>query len=254
LSHWYEHTTGPGRSVSEALRWLKRAADYGHANAYYDLAYAHANGKLGTSPDPARELALIRKGADRGSVSARYRLGVCYLNGDGVGQDFVAALELLLDAAERGEKVAPDGSMEMVAYLYDRGARGIPANGTEAVRWLRRAAKRESGWALARLGAKYLYGEDVEQDSRKAFDLFRRSASAGEADGMAWLGYAYQHGYRTERNLAEARRWYQRAADKGSEWATKSLRALDGASKPGLLEQLGRALRRGTTTTTATGD
>ncbi|MDX5411660.1 MAG: sel1 repeat family protein, partial [Rhodobacterales bacterium] len=58
---------------------------------------------LGTQPDLAQAAELYKAAAARESALAMNRLGLMYLDGQGVIRDFTVGAELICKAAEKGE-------------------------------------------------------------------------------------------------------------------------------------------------------
>ena len=84
LGHLYAAGAGGApRSNATALAWFRRGADRGHASALYGLGYMALAG-AGTPRDPAAALAAFRRAADAGLPEAHFHLGVLHLNGWGV--------------------------------------------------------------------------------------------------------------------------------------------------------------------------
>jgi TPR repeat protein len=73
-----------------AVKWYRKAADQGHAEAQYSLGKCYANGK-GVTKDEVEAVKWYRKSADQGYAEAQYNLGVCYDNGEGVLKDEIEA-------------------------------------------------------------------------------------------------------------------------------------------------------------------
>ncbi|HET7889387.1 MAG TPA: tetratricopeptide repeat protein [Bradyrhizobium sp.] len=76
----------------------------------------------------------------RGSAHAIGRLGFRYENGFGVPQNYIAAADLYLRAAEQGDPFA----QSRLGLSYDKG-HGVPLDYILAYKWLDLAAARASG-------------------------------------------------------------------------------------------------------------
>ena len=73
--------------------------------AQYNLGVIYANGQ-GVQRDDAAAVKWYRKAADQGLAEAQNNLGVIYAKGDGIPQDYVQAYMWLSLAAAGGEKDA----------------------------------------------------------------------------------------------------------------------------------------------------
>ena len=99
---------------------FRRAADQGDAHAQNNLGIMYLNG-LGVTQDYRQALELFRRVADQGLAGAQFNLGGMYLNGLGVPRDRNRAIEYLVLAARQGHERA----QSLLAEL------GILASATE---------------------------------------------------------------------------------------------------------------------------
>ena len=89
--------------VSKKRRWKKRkAADQGFASAQFNLGVMYANGQ-GVPQDYAAAVSWYRKAAEQGHASAQNNLGLMYGKGQGVTQDYVQAHMWWNLAAAKGD-------------------------------------------------------------------------------------------------------------------------------------------------------
>jgi TPR repeat protein len=133
--------------------------------------------------------------ASEPSAEAMNRMGIRYATGNGVPQDYVAALAWYQRAVENGSTKA----MNNIATLYFHGL-GVPQSYEETVKWLRLAVKQDDPVAQNKLGAMYAEGLGVTKSDHDAFELFNLAAAQGYAPGMANLGRAYASGSGVKRD------------------------------------------------------
>ena len=76
---------GVPKDAAQAVKWYRKAADQGYANAQNSL------GNMFVDQDPAEALKWYRKAADQGDHCAQNNLGCMYAQGDGVPKDTVRA-------------------------------------------------------------------------------------------------------------------------------------------------------------------
>lgn len=101
--------------------------------------------------------------AESGHVSAQSTVGVMYYNGEGITQDYAAALVWLNLAANQGYSVAQFN----LGAMYDNGE-GVEQDFAEAFKWYQQAARQGHSAAQFNLGAMYSNGDGVEQDKIRA--------------------------------------------------------------------------------------
>ena len=90
-----------------------------------------------------------RMAADQGLSQAQYNLGVMYDNGQGVAQDYSAAMKWSRMAADQGEP----GAQYNLGSMYHHG-QGVPQNTSEALRWLHKA--QVQGDEIAKRGIEFI--------------------------------------------------------------------------------------------------
>jgi TPR repeat protein len=95
--------------------------------------------------EPAMAAAACRRLADQGDAHAQSVLGLLYVFGEGVPQDYAEAARWLRRAADRGNAKA----QYHLGLLYEKG-RGVPRDAVQALMWLDLAAAQGDS-----LAAKY---------------------------------------------------------------------------------------------------
>src|ERR1700689_1592024 len=83
-----------------------------------------------------------------------FNRGLAYWYGQGVPQDYVAAANWYLKAAEQGYAEAQYHLGQMFAI-----GQGIPHNDAEAAKWYRKAAEQGIPLAQHNLGTMYVFGQ-----------------------------------------------------------------------------------------------
>ncbi|MCK5850468.1 MAG: sel1 repeat family protein, partial [Kiritimatiellae bacterium] len=137
----------------DAIRWFKKAEEYGHPNA-------------------TLQCLLIK--AQSGTAYSQYSLAVAYASGDGVEQDHSKAVEWYRKAAVQGHA----GAQNNLGFCYSRGA-GVAKDPVEEVKWYRRAAEQADSTAESNLGLCYRYGTGVEKNLEEAARWFQKAVAQG---------------------------------------------------------------------------
>ena len=88
----------------------------------------------------------------------------------------------------------------------------------QAVRWYRKAADQNQGFARAQfiLGLRYANGEGVLEDDKEAVKWYRKAADQGFADAQFILGRCYANGEGVLEDWVEGYAWSSLAAFNGS--------------------------------------
>lgn len=97
--------TGP--NYKEAIKWYRKAAKAGYADAQFSLGYCYLNGQ-GVATDEEVAFKWMKKAAEQKHPEAMYNLGTCYEQGSGTPIDIAQALSLYTEAKELGYADAND--------------------------------------------------------------------------------------------------------------------------------------------------
>ena len=97
----YAAGTGVTKDLTEAAKWMRKAAEQGNAIAQRSLGVMYADGS-GVAKDDVEAANWWRKAAEQGYAGAQYQLAICYAQGLGTGQDSVQACKWVSLAAAQG--------------------------------------------------------------------------------------------------------------------------------------------------------
>ena len=147
--------------------------------------------------------------AEKGDVSAQFKLGFCYEIGCGTpGRDYALAKKWYLKAAEAG---LPDAQFELTKSRYT--SRTGDDRDTH-FKWLYRAASAKYPKAYHALGAYFEYGMGVPKDELEAYAYYNLSAP--------YLGWSEAARDALEKNMTSEQRL---AGQKRSKEILKELEA-----------------------------
>lgn len=118
----------------EAVEWLWRAAEAGHALAQRDLGTRYLQGTGGAEANPAEAFRWLRAAAQAGDPGAMHNIAIALASGTGTDKDLAEAARWFRAGAEQGL----GRSMVALAGLMIQGA-GVEQNTPAALNWLRRA-------------------------------------------------------------------------------------------------------------------
>ena len=204
-----------------------------------------ASGGVGYSQDLEKAWEAYEKGdyatalreysvlAEQGDANAQFRLGVMYVRGEGVTQDYKEAVKWARKSAEQGHA----GGQFNLGVLYDYGS-GVTRDYKEAVKWYRKSAEQEYAKAQSNLGVMYEYGRGVTRDYKEAVEWFRKSAEQGYAFGQYALGVMYENGWGVLQDSIYAHMWWNIAASNGN---VDAMKFRDSIAKKMNKEQLEKA-------------
>jgi len=193
--------------IADDIVKLKAAAETGDPLAQNNLAWAYQNG-LGVTQDfqAAREWYL--KAAQNNFTRAQNNLGHLYLEGLGVEQNNTEALKWFLLAAQAGMPTM------YLAEMYFEGD-GTEQNLKEAAHWYSVLAEKGDATSQYRLGNMYFQGMGVPKDAQKAVPLYNQAAEQGLDSAQFALGIAYMSGQGVEKDWVRASQWLEKAGQQG---------------------------------------
>ncbi|MFZ6720722.1 tetratricopeptide repeat protein [Undibacterium sp. Ji49W] len=175
---------------------LSHADDFKDGVAYYEQ---------GDFPSAAES---FRAAANKGNADAQFNLGLMYLNGEGIEQDYKQAMSWFEQSASKDNVRAQVN----LGRMYAKG-KGIVSNHGIAASWFRKAADQGYADAQYSLGILYVTGTGVPRDFAKAKELFQQAANQSNASGQYQLALIYLKGRGVNVNLVEAYKWLTLAGD-----------------------------------------
>ena len=215
---------------SVALSYCRRAVNEGSADAIVLLGEAYENG-WGVEKDCKKAGELFEKAKQLGSKTAeeclkqmepetQYRLGLKFMEGRGVAQNYTLARSWFSRAAEQEDV----GSMAWLGYLLANGLGGN-VDIKVAVELFEKAAQHNSAIALGCIGRLYQTGQFYKEDKGKALEYYRKAASLWNetpeecrwlaVGSFTWMALMYKKGDTCTKDELLAARLYRFAATSG---------------------------------------
>lgn len=234
---WHDDVAG------EALKWLERAAQQGHADAQCELAFASCpefDRDFAPLRDaPVATLKWMRLAAEQEHRDALHYMSEIYERGlAGVAQDLNEAAKWHMISSRKGNSLLVNSSI--LASLKSHGAQISRENESSLVDLVRKAAENGHHYAQRILGNAYAHGlvwlaandvesvkwhslaaaEEDECPRYRPFDeddiaVFRRNADLCGSRLQRHLGQMFEKGEDVDRDLSEAARWYELSAKQG---------------------------------------
>ena len=218
----------------EALKWYRKGAEAGSAFAMYNYGASLHDGR-GCDTNLAEGFRWMKKAYDSNDSEirddAQYALAFCYINGEGVEQNYAEGegFRLMKGVAEKGENVR---AINMVGSLYYYG-RGTTQNYTEAFKWYREAADHDFPNALRMVGQCYQNGQGVQKDIHEAAEWYERAVEKDNPYAAEALGEMYYKGEGVTKDYDKAFTLLKMAAESGNHLG-KAMRLLSACYRYGL--------------------
>ncbi|KAI1293408.1 hypothetical protein EDD11_008424 [Mortierella claussenii] len=185
--------------------------------AQFNLGVMYMSGES-VPQDYSKAVKWYQKAASQEHAGAQYNLGFMYGDGKGVPQDYSKAVEWYQKAASQGHV----GAQYNLGVMYMSGE-CVPQDYPKAVEWYQKAANQGHAGAQYNLGFMYKDGKGVPQDCSKAVEWCQKAASQGHADAQCSLGVMYENGNGVPQDYSKAVEWYQKAANQGHAGAQYNL-------------------------------
>ena len=237
--------------ISPRLSSVPKGGDKNHAIAQGELGYMYRSGQGGSRTTTRRE--NVSKGSGTGVRSGQCELGLMYVQGIGVKQDYAAAFEWYRKAAEQGlgwrspiwviytslgkasrrisnrpydgtarrpSKVSPLGKLNWATCTSAAPALSRTPPWAPVIPQSGRTEQRHGG---VHAGNSVRDGKRRGEGSAEAAKWFQKSAQAGHPKAQYRLGLLYEQGTGVEKDAAKAFEWFTKAAAQGDPDAAKKL-------------------------------
>lgn len=207
LGSMYDYGIGKvSKNPQQAVRWYQEAAEAGYAPALARLGVKWLEGDGVPQRDNNEALKNLIKAADQGYAPAYWELGNCYRYGKGVDVNPKAAMQYYLKAAQYVEYNSDVEYWFLLGEIYDNGTFEKP-NYKEAFKWYKKAADRGHAKAQLRIAQYYEEGKSVKKNLDLAFNGYLTAANQDDMEAMARIVEMYEQGIGTFKNTEEAERW-----------------------------------------------
>jgi len=157
--------------------------------------------------DFKQALQLYLPLAEQGDDLSQHALGLMYMKGQGVPQNYTEALKWYFLAAEKGNGL----SQQNLGVMYSKGY-GVPQDNAEAAKWYWRSAQQGIAEAQFRVGFLYSRGQGLPQDYAEGAKWYLKAAEQGLGNAQLSLGFAYESGRGVPKDLTRAYMWFAAAS------------------------------------------
>ena len=220
----YQYVKGVGaQNYEEAIKWYRKAAEQGHADAQANLRVLSARGgapalrseQINTDDVQAVRLDYRSTPTEEINFDGRHTISRSF------GRHNVRTFLHYQRAAQQGDTTAQNN----IGVMYANGI-GVDQDHEEAINWFRQAGQQGDTTAQNSIGVMYANGIGVDKDYRQAFHWFNQAAEQGYAEAQYNLGVMYANGDHVGQNDVEAVNWFRQAAEQGYAEARSALRRL----------------------------
>ncbi len=209
-------------TTQQAAGWIRRAAEQGSDYAARILGVMIENGR-GERQDQRAALHWFRQAQDKNcSIAEPYCLGSVFEHGEVGFADKSEYLEQIRFAAEQGLAEAE----HLLGVMHQHG-NCVPFDFGQAETWFKRAAAQELGSASYLLAKMYQFGRrGVAKDIVLCIDCLQKSAAQGYPRAHFELGQMYAAGRELQQDDRKAEQMFRHAAQQGMHRAQNALEAI----------------------------
>jgi len=224
-----------------AKQYLEEASNAGHIDATRRLGMLYS-GEYGIPANYKRSHALLSLAADKGDGLSMFQLANIYMQGQGVEEDPVKAMELIKKSADNGciQGQYVHANALATGQFYDKDT-------TTASRYFEMIIERETdedlddgelytiALAFDSLGDMHRYGDPYHTDINRAVALYTKAADLGYVSAQLTLGLLYQGLEGVTRDHEASLYWLKKASGNGNKLAETTLsllKTLENGSSP----------------------
>ncbi len=195
-----EEMEAAGRFTDAALLYMK-ATELNHPEAPNSLGILYLQG-AGVEEDYTKARLLFEEALRRGSKEVYKSLGFIYKTGRGVPIDSDRALIYFMKPAQEGDAM----SQNEIGTIYQ--SKSNDEAYRQAALWYEKAAEQDYDPALYNLALLYKEGKGVSRDPVRSVSLLRRAAEHGHAYAQHDLAAAYAAGEGVEKDMIQMYAWF----------------------------------------------
>ena len=208
----YFNGYGVKEDYKKAIDYFIESANKGNVDALLNMGICYKR-QLGVEQNYEDAVKCFKLAVSKGSKEALYYLALMYSEGQGVEQNNDKALDYFYQSYKNGNIEA----LVEIGQIFEEGTGLNSPNVNFAIKCYKEAAKRDSLWALYRLGIIYREGKVTEQDFSKSKMYIEKMAERKEPIAFFELGTIYQNGLGVEKNPEKAmelfEKWERNADD-----------------------------------------
>ncbi len=198
-----------------AFALFSETAMLGYPEAIYNTAICYLRGQ-GVEKDSVAAFRNFRKAANMRHEKALHSLAGCYMKGVGTARNDSLALKYYTLSAESGNAV----SQAMLGHMYLAGSI-VEQDSAMALEWFGKACEKDEPASLYAM-ALIMEREDSiagvgkrQLRKRPAIEYLARAASSGHAWAQYRLARCYEQGKYVRKSRKKAFGWYMSAASQG---------------------------------------
>ncbi len=208
------------QNLPEGIRWYEKAIALGELRAHANLGWFYQSGH-GVLKNASKAFDLLSYAAERGVLSAKAAIGMMLLKGEHGHLDVVSGLQKLEEAFNAGYLNAGNH----LSDLYFEG-KYVEKDIERAHQWLWKVVQCGDERTMAILGHYLITGSHGKTDLESGLKLMHKAMEEKFLPAYLWLGTLYKKGNGVEQNIKKALDLFQEGHRAGSKDCEKAIIAL----------------------------
>ncbi|MBQ8969111.1 MAG: SEL1-like repeat protein [Bacteroidaceae bacterium] len=194
VDNWYNQGCNAyrARRYTEAIKWMKKAAEYGDTAAICHVGELYYKG-LGTEKDYDEATTWFQLASQLGcSKATKWLRYIGYTWSELADSafnsgDYLNAMQWATKGSDLGDPRAP----YRIAVMYHKGT-GVEQSYTDASKWYRKSAERGHSAAQYLLSMMYVAGDGVESNPKMEFFWLSKAAENGNENALELLATLHE--------------------------------------------------------------
>jgi|GEM_PF-344902 len=125
------------------------------------------------------------------------------------------------DLIQKANKGDSDAQYELGVMYYN--GEDVEQDSAKAFEWYKKAADRGNKFAQYSIGCMYINGNGVEKNAENAFQYYKKAAEQGDVKSQYLLGSFYKDGTGVKQDYKESFYWFEKAAMQNDAYAQNAL-------------------------------
>lgn len=193
------------KDVKKSFDYALKAYNLGNIYSSYILGEYYENG-ICVSKDLRKAFAFYNSGALKDDVQCQKKVANFYYDGIGVDRNYSEAYKWYLNAYNNGDE----------SVIYDIGwclynGQGTPRKYDEAFKWFKKGSELGNENSAFQLAVCYYSGNGTKIDYKKAFEIFNKYIDLYN-EALYYLGCMYADGLGVVKNTKKAKELFLKSA------------------------------------------
>ncbi|MBR0288301.1 MAG: HPr family phosphocarrier protein [Selenomonadaceae bacterium] len=222
IGFMYQFGQSVDPDIYEARRWYKRGMEKDDADSFGLYALTLTRDDNATESDKREAFRYMKRATELAPDDGHYWYYLGKMYRFGSGTN--KNLYEAFNCFKQGHKVGNSRATNQLGIMFSNGEH-VEQNSRKAFDFFRKAVglNENNASAIRNLADCYRFGDGVAKDEYKAFELFKKAAELGNVGAMTVTGVMLLNGEGTREDTEQFFYWTKKAADNGDSSAMGNL-------------------------------